>query len=110
MRIVARVDRMLGAGLVDEVTRLLERGFRSSLTASRAIAYPEIVAHLEGGVSLDEARRQIVRNTRRYARRQMSWFRADPRIRWFDASDLGRAGEEIGAYYGREIAARTVGA
>lgn len=109
-RIAARVDRMLEAGLVDEVRGLLERGFRSSLTASRAIAYPEIVAHLEGSITLDDAREQIVRNTRRYARRQMSWFRADPRTRWFDASDMGRAGQEIGAYYGREIAARTVGA
>ncbi|MGH2728901.1 MAG: tRNA (adenosine(37)-N6)-dimethylallyltransferase MiaA [Actinomycetota bacterium] len=109
-RITTRVDRMLDSGLIDEVRALLDRGFRSSLTASRAIAYPEIVAHLDGSLTLDEAREQIVRNTRRYARRQMSWFRADPRIRWFDASDMGRAGHEIGAYYGREVAARTVGA
>ncbi len=109
-RIAARVDRMIAAGLIDEVRRLLETGFRSALTASRAIAYPEIVAHIDGSITLHEAREQIVRNTRRYARRQMSWFRADPRIRWFDASVMARAEQEIGAYYGREIAARTVGA
>ena len=109
-RIVARVDRMTAAGLVDEVRGLLGRGFRSSLTASRAIAYPEVVAHIEGAITMDAARERIVRNTRRYARRQMSWFRADPRIEWFDASDTGRASTEIRAYYEREIALRTAGA
>lgn len=109
-RITTRVDRMLGAGLVDEVRTLLDRGLRRALTASRAIAYPEIVAYLDGATTLEEARERIVRNTRRFARRQMSWFRVDPRIRWFDGSDTERAGEEIGAYYEREIARRTVGA
>ncbi|MGH2792670.1 MAG: tRNA (adenosine(37)-N6)-dimethylallyltransferase MiaA [Actinomycetota bacterium] len=109
-RIKARVDRMLEQGLVDEVRGLLERGFRSALTAPRAIAYPETVAHLDGSMTLDEACEQIVRNTRRYARRQNSWFKADPRIRWFDASDTERATGEIRAYYEHEIARRTVGA
>ena len=109
-RVASRVDRMLDAGLVDEVRTLLDRGLRRALTASRAIAYPEIVAHLGGATTLQEARGHIVRNTRRFARRQMSWFRADPRIRWFDGTDTERAGEEIGAYYDREIARRTVGA
>ncbi|MGH2783723.1 MAG: tRNA (adenosine(37)-N6)-dimethylallyltransferase MiaA [Actinomycetota bacterium] len=109
-RIRARVDRMFEQGLVDEVRALLERGFRSALTAPRAIAYPETVAHLDGTITLDEAREQIVRNTRRYARRQNSWFKADPRIRWFDASDTERAAGEIRAYYEHEIARRTVGA
>jgi tRNA dimethylallyltransferase len=109
-RIAARVDRMIEAGLVEEVRGLLDRGFRSSLTASRAIAYPEAVAHIDGEITLDEARDRIIRNTRRYARRQMSWFRADPRICWFETSDTERAAREIGAYYEREIARRTVGA
>ena len=108
--IASRVDRMLEAGLVEEVRALLERGFRSSLTAARAIAYPEIVAYLDGDLSLDEARETIARNTRRYARRQMSWFRADPRIRWFDAEDTERAAGEIRAYYDGEIRRRTAGA
>jgi tRNA dimethylallyltransferase len=109
-RVEARVDGMLGGGLVAEVGALLDRGFRDALTASRAIAYPEIVTHLEGATTVDEARDRIIRNTRSYARRQMSWFRADPRIRWFDGDDSRRAEEEIRAYYDGEIARRTTGA
>ena len=109
-RVEERVDVMLDAGLVDEVRGLLDKGLRTSLTASRAIGYPELVAHLEGVLTLDEAREQIIRNTRRFARRQMSWFRADPRVRWFDALDTERATREIRAYYEGEIARRTVGA
>ena len=109
-RIEARVSAMIDSGLVDEVRGLLDRGFRATLTASRAIGYPEIVAHLHGTLSVDEARERIVRNTRRFARRQMSWFRSDPRVRWFDAVDTRRVTEEIRAYYEDEIARRTVGA
>ena len=109
-RIVARVDRMIERGLLDEVRGLLERGLRSSLTAARAIAYPEMVSHLDGAITLDEAREQIIRNTRRFARRQMSWFRADPRITWFDGSDTERVTREIRAYYEDAIERRTVGA
>lgn len=106
-RIAERVERMISSGLVDEVRGLLERGLRGALTAPRAIAYPEIVAHLEGAVGLDEARTAIARNTRRFARRQMAWFRADPRVRWFDAADTERAAEEIGAYYLGELDRRS---
>jgi tRNA dimethylallyltransferase len=109
-RIEARVDAMLSRGLADEVRALLDRGLRSALTAARAIAYPEMVAHLDGAITLDEARERTIRNTRRFARRQMSWFRADPRIRWFDAGESANAEAEIRAYYEREIARRTVGA
>ncbi|MFY9588376.1 MAG: tRNA (adenosine(37)-N6)-dimethylallyltransferase MiaA [Actinomycetota bacterium] len=109
-RVEERVDAMLAAGLVDEVRGLIDRGLLAAMTASRAIGYPEIVAHLDGVLTLDEAREQIVRNTRRFARRQMSWFRADPRVQWFDAIDTERATREIRAYYEAEIARRTVGA
>ena len=109
-RIRARVTDMFERGLVDEVRALLDRGFRSALTAPRAIAYPETVALIDGTMTRDEAVEHIVRNTRRYARRQLSWFRADPRIHWFDAPDTERAAGEIRAYYEREIARRTVGA
>ncbi len=108
-RVETRVDAMLAAGLLDEVRGLLDNGFRTALTAGRAIGYPEIVAHLDGVLTLGEAREQIVRNTRRFARRQMSWFRSDPRVRWFDAIDSERAAQEIRAYYEEEIARRTVG-
>ncbi len=88
----------------------LDRGLRGALTASRAIADPESVAHLDGSITLAEMRDQIVRNTRRFARRQMSWFRADPRVRWFDGSDTRRAATEIRAYYEEQIDRRTEGA
>jgi tRNA dimethylallyltransferase len=109
-RIAARVDRMIERGLVDEVRSLLDRGLRSSLTAARAIAYPEMVAHLDGVITLDEAREQIIGNTRRFARRQRSWFRADPRVRWFDGADTERVTGEIRAYYEDAIERRTAGA
>lgn len=108
-RIAERVDGMLEAGLVVEARNLLDRGLRGALTASRAISYPEAVAHIDGSITLDEAREQIVRRTRRFARRQMSWFRADPRIVWFEAADTERACDEIRAYYEREIARRHAG-
>jgi tRNA dimethylallyltransferase len=109
-RIEARVDRMLGSGLLEEARAMLDRGLRDALTASRAIAYPEAVAHLDGSFTIEEAREQIIRNTRRFARRQMSWFRADPRVEWFDASDTRRAAGEIRAYYERELDRRSEGA
>jgi len=106
-RIRERTDAMFARGLIDEARSLLERGLRGALTASRAIAYPEAVAVVDGAMTDPEARAQIVRNTLRFARRQMSWFRADPRIRWFDGSQTGRAVTEIRAYYEDEIARRT---
>ena len=109
-RIAVRVDRMLQGGLVGEARALLDRGLRAALTASRAISYPEIVAHIDGEITLAEARELIIRNTRRFARRQMSWFRGDPRVEWFDAADSRRAGDRIRAYYEKEIERRTVGA
>jgi tRNA dimethylallyltransferase len=109
-RITGRVDRMLEGGLVDEARSMLGRGLRDALTASRAIAYPEAVAHLDGSLTLEEMRGLIIRKTRRFARRQMSWFRADPRVEWFDASDTRRAAGEIRAYYEQELDRRNEGA
>ncbi|GAV31332.1 isopentenyl-diphosphate:tRNA isopentenyltransferase [Coriobacteriaceae bacterium EMTCatB1] len=82
-----RVDRMLSAGLVDEVRSLLARGYREALTARQAIGYKELVPVLEEGAPLDEAVAAIKQATRRYAKRQLTWFRADPRIRWIDVTD-----------------------
>jgi len=109
-RIEARVDAMIERGLIDEARALLDRGLRGALTASRAIAYQEAVAHLDGAITLEEVKEQIVRSTRRLARRQMSWFRADPRVRWFDGRQTERAVSEIRAYYEWEIARRNAGA
>lgn len=93
-RIEQRVSEMFEAGLVAEVEALLGRGLAEGRTASRAIGYPEVVAHLAGELSLDEARERTVIATRRFARRQDAWFRKDPRITWvrFDDPDrLARA-------------------
>ena len=88
-RIDARARRMLEEGLVEEVRALLDRGFGPFLTASQAIGYLEIVRHLEDRLTLEEAAREIARRTRALARRQMAWFRRDPRIRWFDVDEGG---------------------
>jgi tRNA dimethylallyltransferase len=89
-RIEARVDAMWAAGLVDEVRRLAASGLGQGRTASRALGYAQVLRHLAGECSLDEARDDTVRATRRFARRQDAWFRKDPRIRWLpaDAPDL----------------------
>jgi tRNA dimethylallyltransferase len=87
-RIERRVDDMVAAGLPDEVAALLEAGYRDVLTASQAIGYKEIVPVIEGSGTLDEAADAIKRATRRYAKRQLTWFRADPRIRWLDVTEL----------------------
>jgi tRNA dimethylallyltransferase len=91
-RIERRARDQLEGGLVDEVRRLLEDGWGPFLTASQAIGYVEVADHLAGGLTLDEARERIVRRTRTLARRQMAWFRRDPRIRWFEAGPEGALG------------------
>ena len=84
-RIGARVERMWGDGLVDEVRGLERRGLREGRTASRALGYAQALAELDGTVTGAEARDQTATLTRRFARRQESWFGPDPRIVWLDA-------------------------
>ncbi|MEV4760238.1 tRNA (adenosine(37)-N6)-dimethylallyltransferase MiaA [Micromonospora sp. NPDC049559] len=84
-RIAVRVDRMWAAGLVEEVRELAERGLRQGRTARRALGYQQVLAFLDGTMSQEEARAETVRATRRFVRRQRSWFRRDPRITWLDA-------------------------
>jgi tRNA dimethylallyltransferase len=81
-RIAARVERMWSAGLVEEVRRLEPYGLRDGLTASRALGYAQVLRFLSGEWSEEHARQETVRATRRFARRQESWFRRDPRVRW----------------------------
>ena len=85
-RIAARVDRMWQAGLETEVRALVGEGLREGRTASRALGYQQVLRFLDGECTLDEAREETVKATRRFARRQESWFRRDPRVRWLDAS------------------------
>jgi tRNA dimethylallyltransferase len=94
-----RVDTMISRGLVGEVESLLAAGFRRALTAAQAIGYKELVPVVEEGADLEGAILAIKQATRRYAKRQLTWFRADKRIRWFDvthATALGTAGEIVG--------------
>jgi len=87
-RIDARVDAQIAAGLVEEVRRLLDRGYARTLPAMAGLGYKEIVEYLRGAVPLEEAVRRLKRNTRRFAKRQYTWFRRDPRIRWVDVAGL----------------------
>ena len=88
-RIEQRVDSMLAAGLVEEVQSLLERGYSKELNAMRSLGYKEIAAYLTGELSYEEAIEFLKRNTRRFAKRQLTWFRRDERIRWLDIDEYG---------------------
>ena len=90
-RIVERVDAMWAAGLVDEVRRLEARGLREGVTAVKAIGYRQVLQFLDGELTEDEARGAVVKATKRFARRQLSWFRRDHRIDWRDAATPGLA-------------------
>ncbi|MGH2725076.1 MAG: tRNA (adenosine(37)-N6)-dimethylallyltransferase MiaA [Actinomycetota bacterium] len=99
-RIEDRARLIVEGGLVDEVRTLLEGGSGPFLTASQAIGYLEVARHLAGEITLEEAVTETARRTRALARRQMAWFRRDPRIRWFRAGADGAAGvvDEIEGY------------
>ncbi len=92
-RIARRVDAMWEAGLVAEVAALAEAGLRDGRTASRALGYQQVLRFLAGEITEDEARQETVRATRRFVRRQRSWVRRDPSVRWLDAArpDLAAA-------------------
>jgi tRNA dimethylallyltransferase len=96
-RIARRVDAMLDAGLVEEVRRLAARGLRSGRTAGRALGYQQVLAYLDGACTLAAAREETVRATRRFVRRQRSWFRRDPRIVWLDGAAPDLLGQALAA-------------
>ena len=83
-RLAQRVRDMWSLGLVDEVKGLVDKGIRDSKTASQAIGYSQALASIDGRLTEEEAIAETILLTQRYARRQMSWFRRDPRIHWFD--------------------------
>jgi tRNA dimethylallyltransferase len=89
-RVDVRVHRMMAQGFVDEVRSLLPKGLRASPTAGKALGYAQLLECIDADGTvvgdLDEAMAQTVRGTRRFVRRQRSWFRRDPRVRWFDAA------------------------
>jgi len=102
-RIAQRVDRMWADGFVAEVEGLVPQGLREGPTASRALGYAQVLAQLDGALTPAEARERTVSTTRRFVRRQRSWFRRDPALTWLDAArpDLVDAVSDV-------ITARTI--
>ena len=86
-RVDARVDRMFADGLVEEVRGLEKQGLREGRTAARALGYQQVLAMLDGTCTEAEAREETKRATRRFVRRQRSWFRRDPRIHWVGSAE-----------------------
>ncbi|MDO4567990.1 MAG: tRNA (adenosine(37)-N6)-dimethylallyltransferase MiaA [Clostridia bacterium] len=105
-RINERVETMLERGLLDEVRGIMERGHSPKLPALQALGYKQLIAHLNGEYDLPTAIELIKRETRRFAKRQITWFKRDTRIEWFDAGG-GEASvaREITQYYEKRLAA-----
>jgi len=87
-RINERVHAMFAAGLVEEVRRLIDSGVPEDAPSLRGLGYREVVAYLRGMMTLQECVQAVQRNTRRFARRQMTWFRADAAVQWIDVSQM----------------------
>lgn len=85
-RIEERVDKMLAAGLVEEVRQLFKRGYGLELISMQGLGYKEIAQYLTGQITLETAVYLLKRNTRHFAKRQMTWFRRDQRIKWIDVT------------------------
>jgi tRNA dimethylallyltransferase len=96
-RIAERVDQMWADGFIEEVRRLADQGLRDGLTANRALGYRQVLAFLDGEITEDEAREQTVTATRRFARRQDSWFRKDSRVTWIAYDDPDRVERALDA-------------
>jgi tRNA dimethylallyltransferase len=96
-RIAVRVEQMWASGLLDEVRELDSRGLREGRTAGRALGYLQALAELDGTMTGEQARAETTRATRRFVRRQRSWFRRDPRITWLDAADAHLADTALAA-------------
>jgi tRNA dimethylallyltransferase len=110
-RIGRRTDRMFDAGLVDEVRGLLNKGLIEGRTANRALGYSQVIALLNGEIDEVEARERTAQATRRFARRQDSWFRKDQRIGWlpYDDPDLLEKALEVIAEGNRTASSGVVG-
>lgn len=94
-RLAERVHKMVDAGLLDEVSRLDAVGLRRGKTASRALGYAQFLRVLDGEADIEGAAGETIVATRQFARRQLTWFRADPRIHWLDWRDPGLLAKAI---------------
>ena len=83
-----RVDEMIKRGLVKETDKILKMGFNKNINSLNTVGYKEIISYLESETALDVAIELIKRNTRRYAKRQLTWFRKDKRIKWLDVGSI----------------------
>jgi tRNA dimethylallyltransferase len=100
-RVEARVDHMFADGLVDEVRQLEAVGLRAGRTASRALGYQQVLRHLAGECTVAQARDETVTATRRFVRRQRSWFRRDPAVVWLDGASPTLVDQALAALTGR---------
>jgi tRNA dimethylallyltransferase len=87
--IEARVDSMIDNGLIEEIKYILDKGYSKTLNSLNTVGYKEIISYLDGEISQDRAVDLIKRNTRRYAKRQMTWFRKVEGMHWFDVASFG---------------------
>ena len=87
-RIERRVDEQIESGLIEEVRMLLDKGYKADLPSMRGLGYKQIAGYVLGNYSLEEAVFLVKRDTRRFAKRQFTWFRADDRVYWIDVEDL----------------------
>ena len=94
-RINQRVDKMLSTGLVDEVKTLIKKGYDKNLVSMRGIGYKEIIDYLEGSIDYDEMVNILKKNTRRFAKRQYTWFLKDKNVRWFAMDNLEETSNTI---------------
>ncbi|WP_369134748.1 tRNA (adenosine(37)-N6)-dimethylallyltransferase MiaA [Modestobacter sp. I12A-02662] len=102
-RVARRVDAMWAAGFVDEVAVLAADGLREGPTASRALGYAQVLQQLDGVLTPEEARERTVTTTRRFVRRQRSWFRRDAATTWFDAARPDLVDAAVAEITGRTI-------
>ena len=95
-----RVDRMIDDGLMDEVKDLRQRGYDRNLKPLQSIGYRQAAMVLFGETDLPEATAQIKKETRKYAKRQLTWFRSEPDVRWFDPQEISNIGVEVDNFLG----------
>lgn len=98
-RINKRVDIMVENGLVEEVKAILDKGYDRNLVSLQAIGYKEIIDYLEGKTTKEDAIEILKTNTRRFAKRQFTWFKADSNIKWFDLTNLNEIDKVINNIY-----------
>lgn len=102
-RINRRVDDMFGQGLLDEVKKIIEMGYSTTLNALNSVGYKEVIAHLNGELDLESCKALIKRNSRRYAKRQLTWFRSEKDLHWLDVADKSAIEQWLAAFSDNKV-------